>query len=98
VSVCRSRLCADRADRFVLDTVASRATYCVCVFVSVMENFVCLLGGRRFVLSVCFTVVCSIRRVFLLDCVVLDVVFVLCHDRYYHVCVCLCLHSQTCSP
>jgi hypothetical protein len=52
---------------------------------------VCLLGGRRFVLSVCFTVVCSILRVFLLDRVVLVVVFVLYHARYYHVCVCVCV-------
>jgi hypothetical protein len=52
---------------------------------------VCLLGGRRSVLSLCFTVVCSICRVFLLDRVVLVAVFVLCHDRYYHVCVCVCV-------
>jgi hypothetical protein len=51
---------------------------------------VCFLGGRHFVLSECFTVVCSIRRMFLLDQVVLVVVFVLCHDRTI-MCVCLSL-------
>jgi hypothetical protein len=46
VSVCCSGLCTDRVDRFVLGTVALRATsFCVCFCVG--DGKLCVPSGRK---------------------------------------------------